>query len=97
LVEIEQKANNDIIKELKAKYKGKVEVLRKKSAELKNANDVLSQENSSLKQNINGLTEKNQDLVEEMQSNLRFIRSEWEKKCEEVALDYQKTIVSDFR
>ena len=93
IVETEQKSSQEAIDDLRAKYKSKM-------AELKDRNDQLSQDNDSLLNEVQSLRYQMDDnkmvhekTVSQLQNDMKVIKNEWEKKCQEIDLSSQRNMV----
>lgn len=78
LVDVEKKATEDMIKEIKSKYKTKIRQYKKKVGEYKAAHEKIMEEYEELR------TKSQQDMM--------IIKGEWERKCSEMAGQYQSSI-----
>lgn len=88
------KSHNEKLENAEKKYKEKYANLKKKIIELKsiisNSEEELNLEkNNALDTKINY-----SKIITKMQEDMKLIKSEWEKKCKEQTMDYEK-IISD--
>jgi regulator of replication initiation timing len=92
-VENEQKTSADLIEQVKTKYKNKSGEYKRKIQELIEANESLAHENNSNKQNLIESKAKHEKIISQMQNDMKMIKSEWEKKCQEIDLNSQRVLV----
>jgi len=86
------KSHNEKFENAEKKYKEKYGNLKKKIIELKSIISNLEEElnlekNSALDTKINY-----SKIITKMQEDMKLIKSEWEKKCKEQTMDYEKVI-----
>ena len=81
---------------MKKKYKAKKALNQKKIEELAEENQKLRHENEILKVELNESKTMNDRMTSQMESNMKMIKSEWEKKCQEIELSSQKAMVNLF-
>lgn len=79
---------------MKRKYKAKKALNQKKIEELAEENQKLRHDNEILKVEINESKTMNDRMISQMESNMKMIKSEWEKKCQEIELSSQKAMVN---
>jgi len=87
-----QKSHNEKLENAEKKYKEKYSNLKKKIIELKsiisNSEEELNLEkNNALDTKINY-----SKIITKMQEDMKLIKTEWEKKCKEQTIDYEKII-----
>ena len=82
-----------MIEEVKQKYKAKIEELKRKLEETTSANESLKNEVYSLSSEIEASRLNSENLVAQFQSDLKLVKNEWHKKCQEIELRAQKELV----
>lgn len=82
-----------MIEEVKSKYQEKLEEQKAKVDEALAANEGLRNEIVTLKEENEELIANHERIVGQLHSDMRIIKEEWERKCQEIALNLQKEIV----
>lgn len=81
------------MRDLKAKHKTKKELFKAKIEEFKQNNDALTAEITSLKHLMEERKTTYENTVASLQNDMKIIKTEWEKKCQETELNSQRAIV----
>lgn len=90
-----QKSHHEKLEIQEKKYKEKYGNLKKKIIELKSIISNLEEELNLEKNNALDTKINYSKIITKMQEDMKLIKTEWEKKCKDQAMDYEK-IISDF-
>jgi predicted nucleic acid-binding Zn-ribbon protein len=82
-----------MVDEVKRKYKDKIADLKKQIADLTEANDSLNSEVGNWKYQLEDSKNNHERIVAQLQNDMKVIKNEWDKKCQEIDLSSQRTIV----
>ncbi len=84
-----------MVDEVKRKYKDKIAELKKQMAELTEVNESLNAEVNNWKYQLDDAKNTHERVVSQLQNDMKVIKNEWDKKCQEIDLSSQRTIVND--
>ncbi len=82
-----------MVEEVKKKYKEKMTDLKKQITDLQELNDSLSNDLTNMKYQIDENRANHDKIVSQLQNDMKVIKNEWEKKCQEIDLNAQRNIV----
>ncbi len=94
LIEDEQKTSVQIIEEMKEKFRGKIEEQMAQIKELATINETLAKEGAELREELDENKLNCEKIIALMKNDMRVIKNEWEKRCQEIELGSEKTIVN---
>jgi len=87
-----QKSHNEKLENADKRYKEKYSNLKKNIIELKSIISNLEEELNLEKNNALDTKINYSKIITKMQEDMKLIKSEWEKKCKEQTIDYEKII-----
>ena len=90
IISAEQKASNEALFSLQQKYKSRTKVFKKKILDQKQTIESLDQQLKSYKQGLEDYKKNIEKRVIGSQDDLKKVKEEWEKRCSEIALEYQR-------
>ena len=90
IISAEQKASNEALFSLQQKYKSRTKVFKKKILDQKQTIESLDQQLKSYKQGLEDYKKNIEKRVIGSQDDLKKVKEEWEKRCLEIALEYQR-------
>lgn len=82
-----------MIEEVKQKYKVKTEELKRRLEEATSTNESLKNEIFNLSSELKTTRLNSEKLVVQFQSDLKLVKNEWYKKCQEIEIKSQKELV----
>jgi hypothetical protein len=82
-----------MIEEVKKKYKEKMDDLKKQITDLQELNDSLSNDLTNMKYQLDENKANHEKIVSQLHNDMKVIKTEWEKKCQEIDLNAQRNIV----
>lgn len=83
-----------MMEEMKIKFKIKAEEQMTQIMDLTVVNENLVKELASLKEELDESKLNCEKIIALMKNDMRVIKNEWEKRCQEVELSSERTIVS---
>ena len=90
IVAAEQKASTEALTTLQHKYKSRTKAFKKKIIDQKQTIESLDQQLKSYKQGIEDYKKNIEKRALGSQDDLKRVKDEWEKRCSELQLEYQR-------
>lgn len=94
IIENEQKASVEMMEEMKGKYKVKIEEQMAQIMDLQTLNENLTKDVAVLKEELEESKMNCEKIIALMKNDMRVIKNEWEKRCQEVEHNAEITMVS---
>jgi len=83
----------EAIDSIQNKYNSKKGKYKKRVTELENLNQDLSRKLDHLRVELNESKSRYVNLSLEMEENIKMIKTEWERKCQEIEFSSQRAMV----
>lgn len=90
ILSAEQKASNEALSTLQQKYKSRSKMFKRKILDQKQTIESLDQQLKSYKQGIEDYKKNIDKKAIGNQEDLKRVKDEWERKCNEVIIEYQR-------
>lgn len=90
ILSAEQKASNEALTSLQTKYKTRAKAFKKKIIEQKQTIEGLDQQLKSYKHGLEDYKKSIEKKSLGSQDDLKRVKDEWEKRCNELQLEYQR-------
>ena len=90
VVAAEQKASNEALSSLQHKYKSRCKIFKKKILDQKQTIESLDQQLKSYKLGLEDYKKNIEKRSLHSQDDLKKVKEEWEKRCAEIQLEYQR-------
>jgi len=82
-----------MVEEIKQQYKQKLDDQKKRLDDVTQLNESLTTELTSLKELFNETKSSSENRIAQLQNDMRVVKEEWEKKCQELEYTFQKETV----
>ena len=97
LMENSKEEANKMVDDVREKYLKIVEDQKNKIEELTQTNDNLNNEVSSLRNELDENKINSDNIIAQLQHDMRIIKEEWERRCQDIESNYQTELVKNFK